>query len=136
MCRIIGLLNQMKIIFPQEMLLSINNTLILSHLNYCILSLGKYCEQITILQKRAMHAVCYTKYNVHTEPLFKMCNVLKFNDLYDTKLLIFYHKLLNNNTSTNFFNFKPTISKANDRYIIRSPKYILPSHNHDYIKLT
>ena len=29
---------------------------------------------------------------------------------------------------TFYLNFKPTISKANDRYIIRSPKYILPSH--------
>ena len=44
--------------------------------------------------------------------------------------------MLNNNTSTNFFNFKPPISKANERYIIRSPKYILPSHNHEYIKIT
>ena len=105
MSRIIGLLNQMKMIFTQEILLYIYNTLILPHLNYCILSWGKYCEsnvQITLLQKRAMRAVCYTKYNAHTEPLFKMCNVLKFNDLYDTKLLIFYHKVLNNNTSTNF----------------------------------
>ena len=92
----------MKMIFPQEILLSIYNTLILPHLNYCILSWGKYCEPITLLQKHAMRAVCYTKYNAHTEPLFKMCNVLKFNDLYDTKLLIFYHKLLNNKTSTNF----------------------------------
>ena len=84
-----------------------------------------------------MRAVCYNKYNAHTEPLFKMCNVLKFNDLYDTKLLIFYHTLLKNHTSTNFLNFKPTISKANnERYIIRSPKYILPSYNHEYIKLT
>ena len=66
----------------------------------------------------------------------KMCNVLKFNYLHDTKLLIFYNKLLNNNTSSNFLNFKPTISKANERYIIRSPIYILPSHNHEYIKLT
>ena len=102
MSRIIGLLNQMKIILSQKILLSIYNTLILLHLNYYILSWGKYCEQITLLQKRAMRAVCYTKYYAHTEPLFKMCNVLKFNDLYDTKLLIFYHKLLNNNTSTNF----------------------------------
>ena len=114
------------IIFPQEILLSIYNTLILPHLNYCILSWGKYCEPITLLQKRAMRAVCYTKYNDYTEPLFKMCNVLNFNDLYDTKLLIFYHKLFNNNTS-NFFNFKSTVSKANERYIIRSLKYILPS---------
>ena len=65
-----------------------------------------------------------------------MCNILKFDDVYDTKLLIFYHKLLNNTTSSNFFNFKPTISKENQRYIISSPKYILPSHNHEYIKLT
>ena len=65
-----------------------------------------------------------------------MYNVLKFNDLCDTKLLIFYHKLLNNNTLYNILNFKPTISKANERYIIRLPKYILPSHNHEYIKLT
>ena len=136
MSRIIGILNQMKMIFPQEILLSIYNTLILPHLNYCILSWGKYGESVTLLQKRAMRAVCYTKYNAHTEPLFKMCNVLKFNDLYETKLLIFYHKLMNNNTSSNFLNFKPTISKANERYIIRSPKYILPSHNHEYIKLT
>ena len=136
MSRIIGLLNQMKLIFPQESLLSIYNTLILPHLNYCILSSENYCEPITLLQKRAMRAICYTPYNAHTEPLFKMCNVLNFNNLYDTKLLIFYHKLSNNNTSSNFLNFKPTILKANERYIIRSPKYILPSHNHEYIKLT
>ena len=136
MSRIIGLLNQMKLIFPQEILFSIYNTLIQPHLNYCILSWGSYCEPITLLQKCAMHAVCYNKYNAHTEPLFKMCNVLKFNDLYDTELLISYHKLLNNNTLSNFKNFKPTISKTNERYIICSPTYILPSHNHEYIKLT
>ena len=127
----------MKLILPQEILLSIYNTLILPHLNYCILSWGCYCELITLLHKRSMRAVCYTKHNAHIEPLIKMCNVLKFNDLYDTKLLIFYHKLLkNNNTSSNFLYFKPTISKANEIYIIRSPTNIFPSHNHDYIKLT
>ena len=101
----------MTLIFPQKNLLSIYNTLILPHLNYCILTWGHYCEPITVLQKRAMRAVCYTKYNAHTEPLFKMGNVLKFNDLYDTKLFIFYHKLLNNNTSSNILYFKPTIQK-------------------------
>ena len=60
-----------------------------------------------------MCAICYTKYNAHTETLFKMCNVLKFNDLYNTKFLILYHKLLNNNTSSKL-NFKPAISKSNE----------------------
>ena len=89
-----------------------------------------------LLQKCAMRAICYTKYNAQTEPLFNMYNVLKFSDLSDTKLLIRYHTFLNNNTSSNFINFKPTISKENERYIIRSSKYILSSHNHEYIKLT
>ena len=51
MSRMIGLLNQMKMIFPQEILLSIYNTLILPHLNYCILSWGKYCEPLTLFFK-------------------------------------------------------------------------------------
>ena len=83
-----------------------------------------------------MRAICYTKCNTYTGHLFKMCYVLKFNDLYDTELLIFYKKLLNNNTSSNYLNLKPTLSKANERYIILCPKYTLPSHNHECIKLT
>ena len=92
---------------------------------------GKYCEPITLLQKRTMRAICYTKYNAHREPLIKMCNVLKLNDLYATKMLIFYHKLWIITHCLTFFYFKLTISKANERYINRSPKYRLPSLNHE-----
>ena len=103
----------------------------LPRLNYSILSWGSYCEPITLLQKRAMRAVCCTKYNAHIEPLLKICNVLEFNNLYNTKVLIYYHMLLNNNTSSNFLNCKPAISKANEIYIIRPPKFTLPLHNHE-----
>ena len=82
--------------------------------------MGKYGEPITLLQKRDIRAICYTKYIADTGYLFKMGNVPKLNDLYGTKCLIFYSKLFNNNTSSNFLNFKPTISKANERYITRS----------------
>ena len=34
--------------------------------------MGKYCEQMTLLQKRAMRAVCYTKYNA-TQSLYLKC---------------------------------------------------------------
>ena len=59
MSRIIGLLNQMKMILPQEILLSIYNTLILPHLNYCILSWGKYCEQITLTKTGYARSLLY-----------------------------------------------------------------------------
>ena len=74
MSRIVGLLNQIKMIFPQEILFFIYNTLIQPHLNYCTLSWGKYCEPITLLQKRPMRTVYYTKYNVYIETYFKVFN--------------------------------------------------------------
>ena len=126
--RIIGLLNQMKMIFPQEMLISIYITLILPHLNYCMLSWAKYCEPLTLLQ----NVLCVQFVIPNTMPiqsLYLKCAMYLNSMTY--KLLIFYCKLLNNNTSSNFFNFKSTISKANEIYIIRSPKSILPSHNHN-----
>ena len=45
MSRIIRLLNQMKMIFPQEIFLSIYNAPILPHLNYCLLSWGSIVNQ-------------------------------------------------------------------------------------------
>ena len=134
--RTIGLLYKMKYILPQDILLSIYNTLVLPHLNYCIISWGTHNVAILQLQKRALRAICNSGYKSHSEPLFKMCNVLKINELYETKLLTFYHKIANNNTSINFVNYKPAHSVGNVRYSIRSPKFVLPLHRHEFYRLT
>ena len=93
------------------------------------------CCNITAT-KRALRAICNSGYKSHSEPLFKMCNVLKINELYETKLLTFYHKIANNNTSINFVNYKPAHSVGNVRYSIRSPKFVLPLHRHEFYRLT
>ena len=72
MSRIIGSLNQMKMIFTQEILLSMYNTLILPHLNYCILSWGKNCEQIT-LYKNVLCAQFVIPNTMPTQSLYLKC---------------------------------------------------------------
>ena len=64
----------MQWIFPTEILLAIYNALVLPHTNYCILSWGADSNTIFILQKKAVRA--------HKEPLFKLYNLLKIEDIY------------------------------------------------------
>ena len=84
----IGILKKLQIIVPNDILLTIYNTLMLSHFNYCLLSWGSKPDKIIQLQKRAVRANSKS----HTEPLFKFYNILKVDDIYTYKLLTFYWK--------------------------------------------
>ena len=135
--RTTGMLHRIKEYIPSTILRSLYNTLILPHINYCILSWGKQCDNILLLQKRAVRVICSANtYNAHTEPLFKSCNLLKVTDIYETKMLVFYHNLLLQSTPNHFNSFTPSYSTGNLRYPIRDPKFKLPSHSHEYTKLT
>ena len=59
---------------------------------YGILLWGKSDNVQTIdkLQKRAIRLISYSRPLEHTEPLFKVFNLLKFNDIYTLKLLNFF----------------------------------------------
>ena len=82
----------MQNILPKNILLSLYNTLILPHINYCILSWGKESDSILLLQKRAIRTIVFAGYRAHSEPLFKIYNVLKVTDTYQQRLLIFTTK--------------------------------------------
>ena len=60
---------QIKTIFTPNILKILYNSLILPHLQYCILSWGFKSDRIFKLQKRAVRIITYSKYNAHTEPL-------------------------------------------------------------------
>ena len=72
------------------------NSLILPHLQYAILCWGFKNSRLFKLQKRAIRIITCSKYNAHTDPLFKKMNLLKISDLYNISLLKFFHKLRNN----------------------------------------
>ena len=94
--RTIGILNRLKLFLPQSAKCMIYNSLILSHINYGILLWGYQCDRITKLQKKAVRKVTNSKYNAHTDPLFKSLNLLKVTDIAVLYQLKFYHKYINN----------------------------------------
>ena len=70
-CKIIGIMNKLKFQLPQNILLTIYNSLILSQLNYCLLAWGYESKHLYKLQKRAIRIIDKSPRFSHTNPLFK-----------------------------------------------------------------
>ena len=84
-CAMLGRTSQGRILY---------NSLILPHLQYCVLSWGFKSDRILKLPKRAVQIITCSKYNAHTEPLSKtkMLNLLKIEDVMKTKALELYYR--------------------------------------------
>ena len=95
--KIIGILNKLKYILPTQIKVLLYNTLLLPHINHCILSWGYKCDRITKIQKRAIRLINLStcKYNAHTEPIFKQFTLLKVNHILQMQEFKFYHKFKN-----------------------------------------
>ena len=87
---------RVKEFLPKHVKLMLYNALIKPHLEYGSLiwhnSNQTELKNITTIQKRAIRAVTNTKYNAHTDPLFKELNVLKATDIYKLEALKFVKK--------------------------------------------
>ena len=93
--RTIGIISRLKNTLDTHILKLIYNALITPHLQYAVLCWGYKSNRIFKLQKRAIRLITHSKYNAHTEPLFKMLNLLKVQDLYKWCCLKFSYKLSN-----------------------------------------
>ena len=91
----VSILNKLRSFLPSGVLQTIYNTLILPHMIYGILAWGRHTKVIHKIQKRAIRIIAASKYNAHTEPLFKQLNLLKACDICKLQELKFYHKLIN-----------------------------------------
>ena len=101
----IGIVNKLKYQLPQTTLLTIYNSLILPHLNYCLLAWGHDSKRIHKLQKKAIRIIDKSHFFSHTDPIFKKLNVLKIYDLHYVQQLKFYFKYTNNCLPVYFQNF-------------------------------
>ena len=93
--RVVGIMNRLKHVLPQSALKLMYDSLINSHLQFCTTAWGYQCNRVTKLQKRALRIMCGAKYNAHTEPLLKGCNILKIEDIFKLSCLKLYHKYIN-----------------------------------------
>ena len=70
--KIIGIMYRLKFILPADVLLTIYNSLILPHFNYCHLAWGSNItagHKLHLLQKKAVRIVDHRHFLAHTEPI-------------------------------------------------------------------
>ena len=85
-----------KFFLPLHVLRILYNYLILPHLQYGIFTWGFCLGRLEKLQKRSVRIITRSKYNTHTDPLFKNLNLLKLKDILEVSVLKLYFKFKHN----------------------------------------
>ena len=67
-------------------------SLVNCHLQFCILAWVYECKFVYNLQTKGIRIMTASKYNTHTEPLFKQLNIMKVEDSFELQCLKFYYK--------------------------------------------
>ena len=96
------------------------------HLQYSIINWGHKSSRLHKLQKRGVRTVTNSKYNAHTEGIFKRLNLLKLPDIYRNSILKFYYKYEHNKVpdyfkSTNFITIQSHEYSTRQRGSVRNP---------------
>ena len=111
--RSLGIMCKLKRFLPQNILKILYNSLILPHLQYCILSWGFKSDRIFKLQKRAVRIITCSKYNAQRDPLLKTLNLLKIEDIMKTKALKLYYRYKQNELPKYF---ESMFTESNDNH--------------------
>ena len=102
-------LSKVKNILPEYTKLTIYNSLVKSHLEYCNIAWGKVSSkslsELQTLQKKALRYVANVKGNAHVDPLFLKYKILNVNDMVDYSLGTFMYKYTYNMSPYSFENF-------------------------------
>ena len=88
-----GILSKLKNTLPTDILKTIYNSLILPYLSYGIMVWGNCSDRLFKLQKRSVRLITNSKYNAHTDPLFKSLSLLKITDIFLLHKYKFIYKL-------------------------------------------
>ena len=92
--RSVGVLSKIKHIVPDNVLLMLYNSLILSHLAYCNLAWGNsysgHLNAIKLLQKRAVR-MTHSNYSSPSIPLFIKMKILPIQELITLNTLVFMY---------------------------------------------
>ena len=93
--RTLGIMNRRKRYLPFSAIKLMYDSLILSQLQFGITCWGFEWNKIFKLQKRALRIMTNSKYNTHTEPLFKELEMLKVKNIFDVQCMKFCYKFVN-----------------------------------------
>ena len=121
--RTLGSLSRLKKYLPGNILRLLYNSLVLPHLQYGILIWGFKPGRLFKLQKRAVRIITNSKYNAHTDPIFRRLNLLKLDDIFRCNALRFVFKLFNDGLPSYF----------TDTLLTNGPSHTYPTRESDKI---
>ena len=98
-CSTLGVMGCLKRYLPLSALKIMYDSLIWSHIQFGITCWGFEWGRLAELQKRTVRIITNSKYNAHTEPLFKDLHLLKITDIFDVQCM----NKFSNNTLPNYF---------------------------------
>ena len=123
-----GLCANENIFLPQQVLRILYSSLILPHLQYCILLWGFKSDRLFKLQKRTVSIITRSKYGTHTEPLLKALNLLKIEYIMKIKALKLCYRYKQNELPKDFYS---VFTESNDNHSHdtrhKSLLYLLPT---------
>ena len=103
----IGILNKLKHVLSLEIKTLLYNSLILPHINYCIIAWGFQPGRILKLHKKTVRLITLSKlYKSHSDPFFKRLDFLKVDDLFKLQQLKWYYNYSHYNVPIYFQNWK------------------------------
>ena len=115
--RTLGIMNRFKRYLPTSAMKLMYDSAVLSHLQFGITCWGFEWERIFKLQKRALRIMTNSKYNAHTDPIFKGLEMLNVKDIFDVQCLKLWCKFVTNELP-NFFKYSLLITM---NYMKRKP---------------
>jgi hypothetical protein len=92
-----------------EICLSVYYSLFFSHLSYGCLSwlFTSNCliNKLSVLQRRAVRIMSFSEFTDSTSPFFYRFNILKVTDVFESRLLLFFHSYSVNDLPISLFEF-------------------------------
>ena len=101
----IGILNKLKHVLSVEIKTILYNSLILPLINYYITAWGFQPGRMLKLQKKTVIIITLSKYNSHSDPIFKILHFLKVDYLFTLQQLTLYYNYSHNNVPIYFQNW-------------------------------
>ena len=117
---VVGIMNRLKDALLHSALKYMYDSLTNSHLQFGTTAWGYQCNRVNkITRKKSRANNGGTKYDAHSEPLLKGCNILRIEDILKLSCLKLYHKYTNCNL-TEFVNDIFTMNTDIHSYEIRN----------------
>ena len=123
----VGIIGRARSFMNGPQLLCLYNTMVLPHLQYCLINWGNFKgdrnlglrDRILALQKRLVRIICGTHRISHADPLFAQLGALKIDDLYTQSVRIISFKASRNQLPGGMTRF---FDKVSHRYNTRGAR--------------